>query len=37
LGGKVQASQPEKTKHRVLAVGCVLEKRGFAMKEEDLG
>ena len=34
---RVQASQPEKTKHHVLAVGRVLVKRGFVMKEEDLG
>jgi len=35
-GGRVQASQPEKKKHHVLAVGCVLV-RGFVTKEEDLG
>jgi len=36
-GGRVEASQPEKTKHHVLAVGRVLVRRGFVMKEEDLG
>ena len=35
--GRVQASQPEKKKHHVLAVGCVLVRRGFVTKEEDLG
>jgi len=34
---KVQAFQPEKMKHRALAVGRVLVKKGFVMKEVDLG
>ena len=33
----MQASQPEKKKHQVLAVGCVLEMKGFVTREEDLG
>ena len=33
----MQASQPEKMKRRVLAVGRVLVRKGFVMKEEDLG
>ena len=33
----MQASQPGKVKRHVLAVGRVLVKRGFVMKEEDLG
>jgi len=36
-GGKVQAFQPEKMRHRELAVGYVLVRRGFVMKEVDSG
>ena len=37
LGREGAGPQPEKMKRRVLAVGRVLVRKGFVLKEEDLG
>ena len=35
-GERLQASQPGKREHQVLAMGYALEMEGFVTKEEDL-